>query len=377
MAMSLNANEQERINNVYNEREKALAENNSLYEGLINQAGELKNEQNQYLAEQERIQNENLDKQLNYQTDIINQQKGEAAKNKRVEENKALNDYQAYINPYGLQNERLYGAGLGRTGVSETSKLGAYSSMQNRVATGAAAYQKAIQQYDNEINAAILNNDVQKAENALNKLKLQLQNNQDYYSSVSSLSQNKLKNSQDLTARYTEQYNTVYGQIFNEQKQAEAIRQYNESLAEQRRQYDANMAYQRERDAVKDAQWQKEYELAKKNASSGGSRGGGRSYGGSGGSGIKLSGSSGSSKSNIIQKAAQNAVDAYNKYKNELYQTYTPSLSGKAKDWYNNEFNKHSYQEKDLVWVLDKALKAKKISKSDYKKIYSSYSKKK
>lgn len=363
MAMTLNSEEQNRVNNVYNEREKALAENNSMYEGLINNAGEMRDQQNQFLSQQEEIQNANLDKQLDYQKGIIDQQKQEASRNKAVEEKKALNDYTAYTNPYGLQNERLYGAGLGNSGVSETSKLGAYTTMQTRVAAGNAAYQKAVQEYDNAFNQAVLNNDVQKAENALNKLKLQLQNNQDYYTNVASLSQNKLKNQQDLQATYMDQYNNVYNQIMSEQKQAEAIRQYNESLAEQRRQYDANMAYQRERDAVKDAQWQKEYEIAKKNASK---------SGGSGGSQVKLT--SGSPNGNNWFKDTFNDIKNTVSDNKELYAYSSPTgLSKSGLNWFTDEFEKHSYKYKDLRNVLTDAVSKKKISQADANKIYASY----
>lgn len=346
MAMTLNSNEQERINNVYNEREQAIAENNSMYEGLMNNATALKDQQNDYLAQQEAIQNENLDKQLAYTTGIINQQKEEAAKNKAVEEKKALNDYTAYTNPYGLQNERLYGAGLGKSGVSETSKLGAYTTYQNRVASGNAAYVKAVQQYDNDMNQAILNNDVQKAENALNKLKLQLQNNQDYFTNVSSLSQAKLNATNNLRSTYMDQYNNVYNQIYNEQKQAEAIRQYNEQ-----------MAYQKERDKVADAQWQKEYELAKKKASSSGS---------SGTKTIKNTTATGT--------VNNNKYDYGNNGTTELYEVQTPNLTGKDKDWYNNQFEQHPYQEKDLKWVLNKAVEDNKLTAQGAYYIYSSYS---
>ena len=58
MAMTLNQEETQRVNNVYNEREQALAENNQLYGDLMNQAGDLKNQQNAYLAEQQKTQND-------------------------------------------------------------------------------------------------------------------------------------------------------------------------------------------------------------------------------------------------------------------------------------------------------------------------------
>lgn len=231
MAMALNASEQERINNVYNEREKALAENNSMYEGLINQAGEMKNSQNAYFAQQEALQNQAIDKQLEYQKELIDTKKQEAEQNKRVEANKALNDYENYVNPYGIQNEILYGAGLGNSGVSETSKRGAHIAYQNRVAAANSALQKAYTDYDIAYLDAVKEGDVQKAQNALTKLKLEIQNEQDYFNNVSSLTQKKLSTANSLTAHYDDLYNTVYNQIMKEQAEAEAVRQWE---AEQR-----------------------------------------------------------------------------------------------------------------------------------------------
>lgn len=287
MAMALNQEEQTRVNNVYNEREKALSENNQLYGDLMNQAGELKNQQNAFLAQQQQTQNDILDKQLANQGNLINQQKEEANRNRRVEAGKAMNDYNAYVNPYGIQAERQASAGLTNSGVSETSKLGAYTSYQNRVANANSNYQKAVTQYDNAMNQAMLNNDVQKAQNALNMLKLQLENNQDYYSNISSLSQAKIKNAQSLRSEYNDQYNTVYNQIMNEQKQAEAIRQFNEEMAFNRdkynesiRQYNEDMTLQRAKLAEEKRQFNQQIALSKKKVASSGS-----------GSSIKKSGS--------------------------------------------------------------------------------------
>jgi len=366
MAMTLNANEQERVNNVYNQREKALAENNSMYEGLINQQGEVRDQQNAYLAQQQQIQNENLDKQLAYQEGIVNQQKEEAKQNQRVEENKAKNAYQNYINPYGLQNERLYSAGLGNSGVSETSKLGAYTTYQNRVSAAAGAYQKAITNYDNDINQARLNNDVQKAQNALNKLKLELQNTQDYYSNVASLSQQKLKTSQSLQSQYLDQYNTVYNQILNERKFDESVRQWNKeySLDQQKLESERQKAAANTLD----------------------------SYNGGGGyineNGEYIQGTDKDTNSFIngiknitynMRKFITNGNPDESKLENtvnnmELYQFTSPSLSGKDKEWYNKEFKKHSYKFKDLDWVLRNAQEQGKLSPEGANLILDSYS---
>lgn len=230
MAMTLSAEEQNRVNNVYNEREKAIAENESMYNDLINQQGALREQQNQYLAQQEQLQNENLNRQYEEQSKLINQQKEEAKQNKRVEEVKALNDYTAYTNPYGIGAEKIYAAGLGQSGVTQTQNTNAYLAYQNRVSQAGKNYDNIIAKYNLELDSAKANNDVQKAQNALNKLKLELQNNQDYYSNVASLSQQKMSNSQKISSTYLDQYNTVYNQILNERKLEEDRRQFNENL---------------------------------------------------------------------------------------------------------------------------------------------------
>lgn len=318
MAMALNQEEQNRVNNVYNEREKALSENNQLYGDLMNQAGELKNQQNAFLAQQQQTQNDILDKQLANQGNLINQQKEEANRNRRVEAGKAMNDYNAYVNPYGIQAERQASAGLTNSGVSETSKLGAYTSYQNRVANANANYQKAVTQYDNAMNEAMLNNDVQKAQNALNMLKLQLENNQDYYSNISSLSQAKMKNAQSLRSEYNDQYNTVYNQIMNEQKQAEAIRQFNEEMAFNRdkynesvRQYNEDLALQKAKLAEDQRQFNESLKVQKSKSSGGNS----------GGSGGKIK----------VDTQTENNFNG----DQVLYTNYTPDLTSKrAQEWY-------------------------------------------
>lgn len=257
--MQMSEDQTARLNNVYNNREKAIAENNASYNDLINQAGTLRDQQNAYASQYEQTQNEIADKQLAYNTDIINQQKEQANKAYQKESNKALNEYQAYTNPYGSQSEIIGQSGLRNSGVSETMQLGAYTAYQNRVAQANTTLQNALTTYDNNINEARLNNDVTKAQNALNKLKLQLESAESYYTNVSSLTQSKLNMTQQLTSHYDSLYNTVYSQILQEQQQQEAIRQYNEQ-----------MAYQRERDAIADQQWQKQYQLSLSKSSSGG-----------------------------------------------------------------------------------------------------------
>ena len=152
--------------------------------------------------------------------------------------------------------------GLTNSGVSETAKLGGWNTYQNRLATANKAMQDAFTEYDNAINEARLNNDVQKAQNALNKLQMQLEYAQNYYSNKSTISQNQLSNNQALDSDYYNRYQTEYNNIQAEKEREEAIRQFNEQLALQQQQ----LEYQKQQDAIAQANWEKEYALAQQQA---------------------------------------------------------------------------------------------------------------
>ena len=331
MAMTLNSEEQARVNNVYNEREKALAESNSMYEGLINQAGSLRDQQNAYLAQQEQIQNNQVDVNLEKQKQLIDKQKEDATRSKEVEERKALNTYMAFTNPYGAQANNNYARGLANSGVSATERVGALTSYNDRVARANTNLQNAITEYDLSYQQALKDGDVQKAQNALNKLQLELQNNQDYYNNVANLNQNRANTANSIKNAYMDQYNTVYSQILKEQAQAEANRQ-----------------------------WQAEYNLSKKAYNNQKNyldyTGGGNSY-------------------DSLINSGYDDTEYSQQYNpaSVLNATKSGSLSLGGLNWYANTFNKHSYQKKDLDYVLKNAVNSGKITKDDAVKIYNSY----
>lgn len=241
----------DRLTLIEQEKQKALQDSNNLYSNLQEQNQNLYNQQKEYANEQERLQNEALDKQLSFREGQIEKQKETARENKHQEGIKAKNDYTGYTNQYGLEAENLASRGLLNSGVSETMKLGAYNTYQNRLANANKTMQDAITEYDNSMNEARVNYDTKKAENAFEKLKLMLSYAKSYYDTNATLGQNQLQNSQNLRSEYNNQYNTIRNQLQNEKELEEKIRQYNE-----------NMAYQKERDKVSDEQWRKEYNLS-------------------------------------------------------------------------------------------------------------------
>lgn len=154
--------EDERLAAINQQKQEAINQSNSMYEGLLNDNQNIYNQSNQYAEQYEQTQNNALDQQLAFQEDLINQQKDEAQKNMEAEQKRAQNDYMAFINPYGVQAESQASSGLLNSGVSETSKLGGFNTYQNRLASANKAMQDAFVEYDNAINEARLTNSVEK-----------------------------------------------------------------------------------------------------------------------------------------------------------------------------------------------------------------------
>lgn len=254
--------EDERLSAINQQKQEAINQSNNMYEGLLTDNENLYNQQQDYANQYEQIQNDTLDKQLAFQQQEIEKQKQEAQQIKENEAKKAQNDYMSFINPYGVQAESQANSGLLNSGLSETSKLGGWNTYQNRLASANKAMQDAFAEYDSAINEARLNNDVQKAQNALNKLQMQLEFQQNYYSNKSTISQNQLSNNQALDSDYYNRYQTEYQNIQNEKAAAEAIRQWEAEMAEQQRQFNEQMAWQQEQARIAQEQWEREYALS-------------------------------------------------------------------------------------------------------------------
>lgn len=264
----------ERLAKIEQEKQNAINQSNNTYNGLLQDNQNIYNQQQEYANQYEKTQNEALDKQLAFNEQKINQQKEIARQNMETEQKKAKNDFVSYTNPYGLQAEQFASQGLLNSGVSETAKLGGFNSYQNRLASANKAMQDAFVQYDNDMNQARLNNDVQKAQNALAKLEMQLKYSESFYNNKSTITQNQLSNNQQLDSDYYNRYQTTYNNIQTEKQRAEAIRQWELEMQEKQRQYNENMAWQKAEAQRAQANWEKEYALSKTAAarkSSGGS----------------------------------------------------------------------------------------------------------
>ena len=256
--------EDERLAQIEKAKLDAINQSNNTYDQMHQDNQNMLDQNTNYAEEYEKTQNENLDKQLEFYKQNIDKQKEQAQKNYETESLRAENDYIAYNNPYGYQAETFAAKGQLGSGLTRTAQIGSYNAYQNRLATANKAMNDAFTQYDLDMNEAIINNDVQKAQNALAKLEMILGFQQNFYDTKNQINQNQLSNNQNLNSDYYGRYMDMINQINSEKEREEAIRQFEAQMAYKKEQDALAMAYQKERDAVEDARWLKEYNLAKK-----------------------------------------------------------------------------------------------------------------
>lgn len=301
-----------RLTQVESEKKEAINSANNVYNNMINQTddkyNELINANKDWAEKQQEIQQQNTD----FAIEQINQNKQKAEKDYIKEQTGAYTDYQKATDQYGVSAERMATSGLQNTGYAESSKVQAFTSYQNRYSTAREVYNNAVLSYDNAIKDAQLKNNAQLAEIAFQSLQTQLQYALEGFQYKNQLLQTKLDTQIKLDSEYNNRYQQVLSQINTENALAEQIRQYNES-----------MAYQKERDAVADAQWQKQYNLSLASKSSSGGSGGGSS-GSSGSGSTKLS----SGGSNSQAKLTDVKSDA------EKYGTFSNGYQPKGVDGY-------------------------------------------
>lgn len=371
--------EEQRYQTLEQEKQNALANSNKTYEDLLNQNAQYSQGVKDYLNQYQQTQNDIYDKQTQFQVDLQNQNKEKAEKEYQQEAVASKNAYYDFINPYGIQAEIQAQNGLRGTGYSETTKSQAWTTQQNRTAQARASMNEAKLQFDNAIKEAYLNNDVNKANLALQILQQQQEEALRNFNYISDTKQNQLSNNQTLDSDYYNRYNTLYSQIQQEKATAEAIRQWEAEMAEQQRQYNESLALQREQMAQEQARWEKEYALSKATA-----------YNNSRSSnyGSLTDGNSGSltnttTNGNSYPVGASGSVlgllglnNSSNSNSNKTYSARsTPARfsSNTARSWYDANISGKSFSQGDLENTLASGLKRGTISESDVKSILRTY----
>ena len=233
--MAVNYNDK-RFTEVNNQKNQALSELEKTYGGMINDSDKYYQAQidasKQWADTQSQIQKQETD----FAIQQIEQQKEQTEKDYTREQSGAYVDWQKQSSQHGVQAEQKASQGLQNTGYSESSQVSMYNTYQNRVATARESYNKAVQNYDNSITQARLQNNAKLAEIAYQALQSQLELSLQGFQYKNQLVLEKANKKTELENQYYQRYQNVLQQINTENALAEQIRQYNKSYALQEKQ---------------------------------------------------------------------------------------------------------------------------------------------
>ena len=265
-----------RFKTVESDKSAALKEHEKLYDGMVSNSDKFYDEQikasKDWANTQTKLQNEQTD----FAIEKIEQQKKEAKTDYLDEQSGAYNDWQKQSDKYGVRAEQIADKGMQNTGYAESSQVSMYNTYQNRVMTAREAYTRAVQDFNNGITEARLQNNSALAEIRFKALQQQLELSLQGFQYKNTLLLEQANKKTELEQIYHERWKDVLDQMNTENALAEEIRQFNESMKLEREQFDL------EREQF---EWQKS-NFSKSSGGGGGSSGGGssrRSGGSSGG----------------------------------------------------------------------------------------------
>lgn len=233
----------ERFTQVEEDKREALTNMEQTYSGMVSESDRYYDKQiqasKQWADDQSKLQQEQTD----FAIEQIEQQKDQAHKDYIKEQSGSYQDWQKQSNQYGAEAEKMAAGGLQGTGYSESSQVSMYNTYQNRVASARQSYSQAVLNYNNAIKDARLQNNAKLAEIAYQALQQQLELSLQGFQYKNQLLLEQANKKMELENLYYNRYLDVLSQINTENALQEQIRQYNESLAEDKRQFDEQMAY--------------------------------------------------------------------------------------------------------------------------------------
>lgn len=248
-------------------------------------------------------QNDLLDKSIDKQQEIVNQQtqmnvdqlqrQKEKLDEEAIKTNKALyTEYKKNNNPYGANAEQLASRGLGNSGYAETTQTSLYNTYQKNVTDTLNNARSLKADFDFQISQAKQQGNITLAQNLLDiynqKLQLltqnyELRNNREqflYQKQRDNVSDNQWQQTfnyqQNRDSVSDEQWNRNFDYQQNRDKVSDNQweKQYNYQKNRDKvsdNQWNQTFNYQKQRDTVSDSQWEKEYQLSKKAKASSGS----------------------------------------------------------------------------------------------------------
>lgn len=234
-------------------RNQALNESNKVYEQAManNNTINAKNEEyaNQYLQKN----SEMVDAQTNLDINKLEQQKVKAEDTFRKNAKDANKGYIDATNNYGIQAELRAQNGLNNGGYIESKAMVKFNEQQKALGSARANTNQAIQELNNSISQARLENNSKKAGYSLEVAKMKLEAEVEALQRQSDLQVQQLEAKQNVNNTYDSLYMQIVDQI-NAEKQ----------LAQEKDQFNKQLAYQKSQDKITNNYAKKQLELQRK-----------------------------------------------------------------------------------------------------------------
>lgn len=208
----------------------ALNDVETTYQGMIDDSEKHYNDLIDNSKKWAKEQAEQQQAQSDFTIKQINQQKAQTQKDYIKEQSGAYTDWQKQSGKYSANAEQLAAAGLANTGYSESAQVAMYNTYQNRVATARESYQKAVQNYDNAITEARLQNSSILAQIAADASREQLELSLQGFQYKNQLVLDKAATKREVENTYYNRYQDVLNQMNIENNLAENVRQFNEEM---------------------------------------------------------------------------------------------------------------------------------------------------
>lgn len=226
MANTYEDKKQEALYNYENGVRNAIDESNNTYDSMIAQSDKAYNDQINSL-EAQKNNTDPVSQAMKEQTDFaiekIEQQKAQAQKDYTKEQSAAYVDWKKQSDPYGANAEQMASMGMANTGYAESSQVAMYNAYQNRVAAARESYNTAVQNYNNAMTEARLQNNSALAKIAADALAKQLELSLKMVEQRNVLLSDKVDQKLKIDSEHYSRYKDVLNQLYKE----EALRQKN------------------------------------------------------------------------------------------------------------------------------------------------------
>lgn len=229
--MALLYNTDSRVKNNETARNQALNESNKVYEQVMANNNTILEKNDDYANQYLQKNSEMVDAQTNLDINKIEQQKVKAEDTFRKNAKEANKSYIDATNNYGVQAELRAQNGLNNGGYIESKAITRFNEQQKALGTARANTNQAIQELNNSISQAKLENNSKKASYSLEVAKMRLEAQVESLQRQSNLQVQQLEAKQNLNNTYDNLYMQIVDQINAEKQREQEKDQFNKQLA--------------------------------------------------------------------------------------------------------------------------------------------------